>query len=295
MLHEMKSLNKNLSLIIYTCYIKTCFTSRNFNEAVSIYNELKNKNMSFDKVTYNTLIKGFISAKMNNLLKETVCESIEKKIIVSNDPSIYHKIYKSFIYDKKFNSFGDEFLNLIGKIGLKRNIKTGQFFFMNNFKFNDEYEDDEEKTSNYLLSGYKFKKKDNFKENEAIFKDKDNSFTHANSTNNNSSKALPSGGLKEKIHLNSNISFDASYNNINNIIDKDSNNVFNTYNSKTSTISINHNQEEKKKQKKFYPAKYEDPSQFKIVKSSNFRSDKASNFGGNDENQNLRNLTRTQK
>jgi len=156
----MKSLNKNLSLIIYTCYLKTCFTTKNFNESVAIYEEMRSKDIKFDKVTFNTLIRGFISGKLIKLLKDVVTESVERKVVLNDDPLIYSKIHKCFIYDKKFNYFADEYLNLVSKIGVKRNIKTGQFFYSNNVDLHTEDCGDEDK-SNYLISGYKFKQKQN--------------------------------------------------------------------------------------------------------------------------------------
>ena len=156
MLTEMRRLNKNLSLIIYTCYLKTCFTSKNYNEAISIYYEMKEKGIAFDKVTYNTLVRGFLVGKMSKMLKETVCESIERKIIINSDPNIYQKIHKYFLYDNKLSTFADEFLTMVYQIGLKRNIKSGQFFFINTPNTNDN-QFEEIKSSNYLISGYKHK------------------------------------------------------------------------------------------------------------------------------------------
>ncbi len=261
----MKAGKKSLSLIVYTCFLKTCFTTRHFTEAEVIYNEIKNK-FEFDEITYKTLIKGFLS-EMMNLLMQTLKECLERKMVIEKgkDLILYDKIYKAFYNDSKYGGFVNDYLNMLANIGIKRSIKTGYFFFTKSKVLDTEFEEDDivdKKPSNYLISAYKYKKHEkknlDINVNEMIFRDEP-SLEVINKTCK-TTKEMKNIPFKDKVNI---LQVEDGFTNTN-------------YKPKSKKVPY----------QSF--SKYEDPSQYKIVKGSNFKSNK---FGRNDENNDIINFS----
>jgi pentatricopeptide repeat protein len=90
LMEEVKKKNKNISLIIFTCYMKTCFSTGNLEEAISIYDQLSKFKLVPDSITYLTMINGLMSLNQKNkknvdkLMLDLIKESLSKNIMLNN-------------------------------------------------------------------------------------------------------------------------------------------------------------------------------------------------------------------
>lgn len=159
LIDELRNNQDNISVIIYTCYIRTCFNSKKIEEAMEVYKEIKSKKLCPDEVTFNTLLIGFSNNKCVEYTYEILKASIESK-----------KVLKFHLYEKCISiiatSYNEEvIIDIINKlryfdirIDVKKYVKNYQFIpktkeATKNFGFD------------YLLENYKYKTDDKNDEN----------------------------------------------------------------------------------------------------------------------------------
>ncbi|MCQ2815756.1 MAG: hypothetical protein MJ252_00670 [archaeon] len=104
LMEEAKANRKNYSLILYTCFIKTCLNSLNLTEAINSFNELKSINIIPDKYCYRTVLVGVSNYEGNIEDYKTVDDIVSIiKESVENNSQIKRFIYSSII--KIFQKF----------------------------------------------------------------------------------------------------------------------------------------------------------------------------------------------
>jgi pentatricopeptide repeat protein len=99
LMEEVKKKAKNISLIIFTCYMKTCLTTRNPEEAINTYNLFKKYGLAPDNVTFLTLIKGLLICKCPDYIVKIVKDSLEMKINLNK--GIYTDVVKALKGDRQ--------------------------------------------------------------------------------------------------------------------------------------------------------------------------------------------------
>jgi pentatricopeptide repeat protein len=192
-MEEVKKKNQNISLIIFTCYMKTCFTTLHIDEALATYNLINQYNLKPDSITYSTLIRGLISNKRKEGMVEVIRDSLKRNIPLS------HICYIEVI--KFLNSFGEsnkeevnELIEELGTYGIAldtismeitQNIKN-QIINNNNETSNFINNNISNNKVNYLFNGYKLRGqfKKNEKKQKKFFKNYNN-FNNFNNLNNN--------------------------------------------------------------------------------------------------------------
>jgi len=75
-MEEVKIKPKNCTLIIFTCFIKTCLQTKNIQEALSTYDSLKSFGIQPDQITYNTLLKGLVINKAYEQIPNIIEDSL---------------------------------------------------------------------------------------------------------------------------------------------------------------------------------------------------------------------------
>lgn len=76
----MKAKPKNCSLIIFTCFIKTCLQTKNLNEALSTYESLKGLGIQADQITFHTILKGLVINKTFEFIPKIINDSLQNPI-----------------------------------------------------------------------------------------------------------------------------------------------------------------------------------------------------------------------
>ena len=104
--------NQNLNLIIFTCYIKTCFSTDNEKEAIDTFKLLNTYKIIPDNVAYATMINGITNSNddYSDDIIQIVFESIDKKIILQR------KYYISVIKYLKRLKFFDKVKSFAKKL-----------------------------------------------------------------------------------------------------------------------------------------------------------------------------------
>jgi pentatricopeptide repeat protein len=161
LMNELRKNNEKISLIIYTCYMRTCFNDKRAEEAMEILKEITSKKIEPDHVTFKTLIIGF-----------TNCRCSEYTMIALN-ASISAQIRLDFeVYDKALwylsTTFKDEEINPILQKLRIMNVH------MNPKKYLKNHQAIKKETVrtvgfDYLLENYKFKKDENINENNRFY------------------------------------------------------------------------------------------------------------------------------
>jgi pentatricopeptide repeat protein len=176
LMDEVKKKSKNISLIIFTCYIKTCFSTKNIEEAISIYKQFKEFKLTADSITYTTLLKGLMSCHCDDHIYFILKDSLELNIFLNN--SIYYDCVK---FSRKNKA---EISQLLNSYGIDMDLPAS------NTSSKDE-------ANYYLLDNYKFNrpKKDHRKENHKPqgLQEKGKFYKNANNANttNNEDKNTP--------------------------------------------------------------------------------------------------------
>ena len=232
LLNEVKNKIKNLNLIIFTCYIKTCFNCGKIQIAIETFNSLKKYKINPDEICYSTMINGITNFNNNNNFCDDVIniclESINKGISLKR--RCYINIIKYLKKNKVFEKI-KPFTNILEEKGLLEPISNNEkkeFNNNNNKNIDDNYEDknnenvfnNNKKNRNPL--GELWTKNNNYYYNNKIY---------SNNNNNNNNKYSTS----------------QKYNNYNN----NNNNNYNNNN-----ININKIFNEKQNYAPFYPKYY---------------------------------------
>ena len=72
-------------MIIFTCFIKTCLQTRNFQEALLTYESLKSIGIQADQITFNTILKGLVINRAYEYIPKIILESLQNnKTLCSN-------------------------------------------------------------------------------------------------------------------------------------------------------------------------------------------------------------------
>ena len=80
-----KKTKQNFNLIMFTCYIKTCLSTKHIKEAIESFNELEQFGIAPDDIAYNTMINGICRNGYNeydysqclyDLAKKSVCNGV---------------------------------------------------------------------------------------------------------------------------------------------------------------------------------------------------------------------------
>lgn len=111
LLEEIKSTNNNLSLIIFTCYIKTCFSTGHIVDACDTFFSLSQFNITPDAIAFNTMINGIINTytddDYSNYLFTLIKMSVNQNIVLQRHYYISCiKYMKSFKNYKQANELG---------------------------------------------------------------------------------------------------------------------------------------------------------------------------------------------
>jgi pentatricopeptide repeat protein len=161
LINELRKNDEKISLIIYTCYMRTCFNDKRAEEAMEIFKEITSKKIEPDHVTFKTLVIGFTNCK---------CKEYS---LISLNASITAQIRLDFeVYDKALwflsSSFKDEEISLI--LQKLRNMNV----HMNPKKYLKNHQALKKETVrtvgfDYLLENYKFKKDENVNEDNRTY------------------------------------------------------------------------------------------------------------------------------
>ena len=116
LMEEVKSKNQNLSLIIFTCYIKTCFATGHINEACSTFFSLEKYKICPDAIAYNTIINGITNSNSredySNYLVGFVKLSVNQNITLQRHYYIsclkYLKYFKNYNLANELGKFLEE-------------------------------------------------------------------------------------------------------------------------------------------------------------------------------------------
>lgn len=84
------------SLIIYTCFIKTCFNLSNVKVAVEYFEKIKRLGFEPDEIAYVTLLTGLRNKKSGTLLAKYLKESLNKNLYIQS--YVYSSCLKTIDY-----------------------------------------------------------------------------------------------------------------------------------------------------------------------------------------------------
>lgn len=141
LMEEVKRKKGNISLIIFTCYIRTCFSTHHVEEAMSTFKSLQSFNLSPDTITYTTMLNGLIAKKSANYIMEILENSLVHKIRLPD--SYYEEIIS--VVQKKKGGQGEQVTKLLEENGI----------FIGQQELNST--PDQKEVGNYLIDGYKHK------------------------------------------------------------------------------------------------------------------------------------------
>lgn len=134
LMKEVKAKNSNFSLIIFTCYIKTCFSTGHIKEACSTFYELKKFHLYPDSIAYNTMISGITNSRssedFSQCLLSLVKQSISQEIYLQRH---YYISCIKYMRIKKNYSLADELSRYLEQCHLLKPRKD----FRNNNSKND--------------------------------------------------------------------------------------------------------------------------------------------------------------
>ena len=109
LMNEVKRKNANISLIIFTCYIKTCFSTGHVKEACSTFYDLGRYGLCPDEIAYTTMINGITYARTSEDYSHFLFSLI--KISVGQEIYLQRRYYISCIkymkYRKNFSLADD--------------------------------------------------------------------------------------------------------------------------------------------------------------------------------------------
>jgi len=190
LLNEVKSKIKNLNLIIFTCYIKTCFNCGKVPIAIETFNSLKKYNINPDEICYSTMINGIT----NNNNDKNFCDDVINICLESIKKGIYLKrrSYINIIKYLKRNKVFEKikpFTNILEEKGLLEPIEKKEYNNNNNNVNNKvgNYEDDNKNNENIVNNNKKIRNplselwtKNNNNNNNYIYNK-----IYSNSNNNN--------------------------------------------------------------------------------------------------------------
>jgi len=156
LIEEVKKKNKNISLIIFTCYIKTCFSTDNLEEAISIYNQLPKLKLVPDSITYLTMINGLmgVDRKKNQAVDRLIIDLIKESL--SRNIMLNYNCYKDVVKKLQNGSEDSGILTELKELLISYDIEI-------NDNLNARYGTKNQNSSfkgdniNYLLDGYKHK------------------------------------------------------------------------------------------------------------------------------------------
>jgi pentatricopeptide repeat protein len=140
LMDQVKQKTKNISLIIFTCYIKTCLSTRNPDEAITTYKQFKSYKIQPDSITFSTLIKGLLICRSFEHLTAVIRDSIEMNINLSK--GIYIEAVKSIPREQQ-----KQLINLLAKydINIELNHKAQTMkpesnydYLIDNYKYTDK-------------------------------------------------------------------------------------------------------------------------------------------------------------
>jgi len=174
---ELRRNKENISIIIYTCYIRTCMNANKCDEAMAVYKEILSKNISPDEITFNTLIVGFHDKHYVDYTYTVLCDSLQSEILLRNQ-LLYKKclgmISKSY-EDEKIVGLLEKIEYLTGeKYDSSKYLKDWQLYDSKKRNSNNNHQGQYMK---YCLEHYKHKTEDtrrrkdqNQAQKEKIFK-----------------------------------------------------------------------------------------------------------------------------
>jgi len=130
---ELRRNNEKISIIIYTCYIRSCFTARKTEEAMQVYKEMTGKGLKPDEVTFSTMLFGLISARNAGYCKEILEASVSLRIKLKNY-SLYEKglALVSEVFDE------EDMTSLVDTLEYSIGVKIDRKRFLKNWKGYDQ-------------------------------------------------------------------------------------------------------------------------------------------------------------
>jgi pentatricopeptide repeat protein len=156
LIEEVKKKNKNISLIIFTCYMKTCFSTDNLEEAISIYNQLPKLKLVPDSITYLTMINGLMGVNrkknhnLDRLIFDLIKESLSKNILLNYN--CYMDVVKKLQNSNEDPGILSELTELLRSHDIEINSNLNERYGTKNK--NTSFKGD---NINYLIDGYKHK------------------------------------------------------------------------------------------------------------------------------------------
>jgi pentatricopeptide repeat protein len=157
LMDEVRAKSRNISLIIFTCYMKTCFTACNIEEAMKTYKEIKSYKLIPDAITYTTLLNGLINKKGYCYLSEVILESLKANIILNI--SIYSDCIKCIPNLHEIERIKEALLSKGVNLSNYNNSGAGVFYKKYDKKPHHQAPIQSENNMTYLIDGYKHKNK----------------------------------------------------------------------------------------------------------------------------------------
>lgn len=147
LLEEVKRKTKNINLIIFTCYMKTCFNTGNIDEGLSTYKSLKSFKLKADNVTFSTVLTGLNqkSKNRNNEIVSILKDSLDMNI------NLYERVYSETV--NKLSATDPELAQQVQELLESHNIclKSGKIVYSGKSKKS-------ENNISFLINNYKHKK-----------------------------------------------------------------------------------------------------------------------------------------
>jgi pentatricopeptide repeat protein len=182
LMSELRKNKEKISLIIYTCYMRTCFNSKKPDEAMDIFKEITSKRLNPDEVTFKTLIIGFSNMKCVNYIYTALDASLTTK-----------KALKYEVYEKALNCISstcneEEIIQLIQRIK-SLGVSIDPRRYVRNYKATTKIKEVPQISSgfDYLIQNYKYKNDyyDDNKENSKKPNQEKRHFNNKEVKNNN--------------------------------------------------------------------------------------------------------------
>ncbi len=166
LLEEVKLKQKNCSLILFTCFIKTCLQTKNFQEALITYESLKDFGIQADDITINTIIKGLIINKAYEYIPRIILDSL----------NYIHNFRKTPNYSEAINALHKNFplarITESDLFEIRRKLALNNIYVEledskceNNINSHNRKNDRENQANNFISDGQRKKTKNNFTEN----------------------------------------------------------------------------------------------------------------------------------
>ena len=160
---KVKATN-SLTVIICTCYIKSCLYQRKVNDALECLNDMKQGNIMLDGILYSTLLIGLRLNKKFDLLADFVIQALEGNYTIKTE------VLEESLVQIRFNS--NKETSLRAKVKQIETLLYSKNIIVDKYSINDIIKDNKFNNNNKEYQLLK-QEEEIFKETSSIFIDPD--------------------------------------------------------------------------------------------------------------------------